>query len=182
VLKLVSEEVAHRSEIGAVATGLRGANEVRGAYARIWDNVRAHLDREPSGAILVQEQVDGGVELIAGVNIDPQLGPFVLAGIGGVHAEVLMDAALRPAPVDRAGALAMLEELKGAALLRGVRGAPAADAEAVADAIAALSRFAVAHADKLEAIDINPLIALPRGRGVRAVDALVVRRAPSDAA
>jgi acetate---CoA ligase (ADP-forming) len=176
VLKLVSDEVAHRSEIGAVATDLRGGDDVTRAYARIWDNARAHLGHEPSGAILVQEQVEGGVELIAGVNVDPQLGPFVLAGIGGVHAEVLQDAALRPAPVDRAGALAMLGELKGAALLHGVRGAPAADVEAAADAISALSRFAAAHADKLEAIDINPLIALPRGRGVRAVDALVVRR------
>ena len=124
----------------------------------------------------MQEQVEGGVELILGVEVDPQFGPFVLVGLGGVLAELLQDVALRPAPVDETEAHAMLGELRGAALLRGYRGAPPVDVDAVAGAVSALSRFAAAHASELEAIDVNPLLALPQGRGVRAVDVLVVRR------
>jgi hypothetical protein len=116
------------------------------------------------------------VELIAGIDVDPQHGPFVLAGLGGVQAELLRDVTLRPAPVDVEAALEMLGSLKGAALLHGFRGAPPADVDAAARALSALSRFAAAHADRLDAIDVNPLIVLPLGRGVRAVDSLLVAR------
>jgi acetyltransferase len=180
VLKIDSPEIAHRSEIGGVITGLRTAESVGVAFDRVWENGRAHLGREPAGDVLVQEQIEGGVELIAGINVDPQLGPFVVAGLGGVQAELLRDVALRPAPVTVDGAIEMLSSLRGAPLLQGFRGAPPADVDAAARALSALSRFAAAHAERLEAIDVNPLIVLPQGRGVRAVDALLIPRAGGD--
>jgi acyl-CoA synthetase (NDP forming) len=177
VLKVESHRLPHRSDIGGVALGLRSAAEVERAFASIWDRAQAFLCGGAPDGMLIQEQVEGGVELIVGAKVDAQLGPFVLVGLGGVHAEVMKDVVLRPAPVAPDEALAMLDELRGAPLLHGHRGAPAVDLDAVAEAVSSLSRFAARHAGVLDAIDLNPLIALPRGRGVRAVDVLVVRRA-----
>jgi acetyltransferase len=176
VLKVESDRIPHRSDIGGVVLGLRSAGEVERAFASIWDSARTFLRGDAPDGVLVQEQVEGGVELILGAKVDAQLGPFVLVGLGGVYAEVLKDVSLRPAPVAPDEALVMLAELRGAALLHGHRGAPSSDVNAVAEAVSGLSRFAARHADELDAIDLNPLIALPRGQGVRAVDVLVVRR------
>jgi acyl-CoA synthetase (NDP forming) len=174
VLKVEDARILHRSDIGGVAVGLRTAREVENAYASIEARARAVLGGEGPAAMLVQEQVEGGVELILGVDVDPLFGPFVLVGLGGVFTEALHDVALRPAPVDEGEAMAMLRGLRGAALLDGYRGAPAVDVDAVAKAITGLSTFAAEHVDSLAAIDINPLVVLPAGRGVRAVDVLVI--------
>lgn len=175
VLKAEDARILHRSELGAVLVGLGSAAEVEQGHRTIEDRVRATLGSGPE-AMLVQEQVEGGVELILGVTVDPLLGPFVLVGLGGVLAEAIKDVSLRPAPVDRDQALVMLRELRGRTLLDGYRGAPPADVGAVADAIVSLSRYGASRAEELEAIDVNPLVALPEGRGVRALDLLVVRR------
>jgi acetyl-CoA synthetase len=114
----------------------------------------------------------GGVELVVGVKRDPQVGPVLLVGMGGVLVEVLRDTALALCPVGKAEARRMLEGLKGFRLLQGYRGAPAADLDAACDAIARISEFAADHADRVEEIDVNPLLARPDG--AVALDALIV--------
>ena len=117
-----------------------------------------------------------GIEVILGVTRDPIFGPMLMVGLGGIHVEVLRDVAFSPVPVGREEALALLGELKGAALLDGVRGAPPADRAALAELIAALSRFAADHAELIEEIDLNPVIVHPEGQGLTVVDALIVKR------
>jgi acetyltransferase len=121
--------------------------------------------------LLVQPMAPPGAELIAGIQRDPQFGPVVIVGLGGILAEVLDDISLRLAPVSTEEALAMLVELRGAAVLDGVRGGPAVDREAVAALLVTLGRLAVARPDVRE-VDLNPVIA--GARGALAVDALVV--------
>ncbi|MCI0430553.1 MAG: acetate--CoA ligase family protein, partial [Rhodospirillales bacterium] len=103
-------------------------------------------------------------------------GPVIMFGLGGVFVEVLKDVALRPAPIDRHDALAMIAEIKGRAILEGARGQQPSDIDALADALVNLSQFAAAHADDVESIDINPFLVLPRGHGAHALDALIVSR------
>jgi acetyltransferase len=120
--------------------------------------------------------VPGGVEVIVGVSYDDQLGPVLLFGSGGVLVEVYHDVALRHCPVTRSEALAMVSQVKGARLLQGFRGRPAADMEALADTLVRVSHLAVNLEGTLAELDINPLMVLPAGQGVKAVDALAVFR------
>ena len=124
----------------------------------------------------VQEMVRDGVEVIIGVTCDPQLGPVLLFGSGGVLVEVYNDVSLRRCPITRAEAEAMITQVKGARLLRGFRGRPAADLTALADSLVRVSHLAMHMEGHLAELDINPLMVLPRGQGVKAVDALVVLR------
>jgi acetyltransferase len=126
--------------------------------------------------VSVQEMVQGGVEVIVGVSCDPQLGPVLLFGSGGVMVEVYNDVALRRCPITRSEAQAMIAEVKGARLLQGFRGRPAADLEALADTLVRVSHLAMHIEGHLAELDINPLMVLPSGQGVKAVDALVVFR------
>ncbi|MBV9201629.1 MAG: acetate--CoA ligase family protein [Alphaproteobacteria bacterium] len=124
----------------------------------------------------VQEMVGDGVEVIIGVNCDPQLGPVLLFGSGGVMVEVYNDVALRRCPITRSEAQAMIAQVKGARLLRGFRGRPAADLAALADTLVRVSHLAMHVEGYLADLDINPLIVLPRAQGVKAVDAFAVFR------
>ena len=126
--------------------------------------------------ILIQEMVNDGIELIVGMHRDRQFGPVILVGLGGVLAELLNDVSLRLCPVDSDDVEDMLSELKGARLLRGFRGGVARDLKAVGDALVRLSELAGDFLDEIESIDINPLAVFAEGRGVKAVDALVVLR------
>jgi len=116
------------------------------------------------------------VEIIAGLVIDEQFGPFVLVGTGGVTAELLDDTALRPAPVAAEEVREMVLSLRCSPLLTGFRGAPPADLDALCEAISRLSRLGADHADRLNELDLNPILVRPRGKGVVAVDALVVAK------
>ena len=118
--------------------------------------------------------VSGGVEVIVGISYDAQLGPMLLFGSGGVMVEVYNDVAQRHCPISRAEALDMVAEVKGAKLLRGFRGQPPADINALADTLVRVSHLAVHLEGQLAELDINPLMVLPAGQGVKAVDALVV--------
>ena len=122
----------------------------------------------------MQEMVAGGVETIVGVSYDAQLGPILLFGTGGVMVEVYNDVALRLCPITWDDALEMIEEVKGARLLRGFRGAPPADVDALADVLVSVSQMAAQLEGSLGELDINPLMVLPAGQGVKAADALVV--------
>lgn len=171
VLKVLSADIAHKSEAGGVMLGLQDADAVANGYDVMMARVR---QREPKARLegaLVARMITGGVETVIGVKRDPVFGPVVMFGLGGVYVEVLKDVTLRLAPVDRADALEMIRGIKGFALLAGARGRPAVDLDALADAIVALSRFGAAHPNVASA-EINPFIALPEG-GV-AVDALIL--------
>ena len=175
-VKIISSRIAHKTEIGGVALGLRSAAEVRAAAGEVLSRGRRALNGADPDGLLVQEQVTGGVEVIAGLKIDEDFGPFVLLGMGGTTAELLRDISLRPAPVTPDEVLPMIDELRGAALLRGFRGAPPADTAALADAVSRLSQLGWDHAGELAEADLNPIAVLPAGRGVRVLDALFVRR------
>ena len=128
----------------------------------------------------MQAMAPPGREVILGVTRDANFGPMLMVGLGGIHVEVLRDVAFAPVPLEPDRALALLDELKGAALLEGVRGAPPADRAALAQLIAILSRFAADHADLIEEVDLNPVIVYPKGQGLAVVDALIIKRGPEE--
>jgi acetyltransferase len=172
-LKLDAEGLAHKSDVGAVRLNLADGAAVRSAAEELL-TLGANLTKAGKATVrglLVEPMAPPGLELIAGITRDPQFGPIVLVGIGGVLAEVLDDVSLRLAPVSANEALAMLAELRGARLLDVTRGRPAIDRDAVAAILVALGALAVARPD-IRAIDLNPVIAGPDGSV--AVDALVV--------
>ncbi|WP_295547188.1 acetate--CoA ligase family protein [uncultured Pseudacidovorax sp.] len=179
-LKVVSADLPHKTEAGGVMLGLQGADEVRQAYRDLQARVaQRRPDAKREGA-LVARMVQGGTECIAGVRQDPVFGPVLLVGLGGIHAEVLRDVAVRVLPVDRAEALAMVRELRAFAVLDGARGRPPADLDSLVDTLCALADLALRAGDSLESAEINPLIARSRTEGgCVAVDALVVGRAPA---
>ncbi|MES2786292.1 MAG: acetate--CoA ligase family protein [Pseudomonadota bacterium] len=176
VMKIVSPDIQHKSEIGGVLLNLTSFEEVRSGYATLIDRAQTHAPHARITGVLLAQQVKGGVETILGVSRDPVFGPVVMFGLGGVFVEVLKDVAFRRAPFGPSEARRMIREVKGYAMLQGVRGAPAADEEALVQAITQLSAFAAAQGDALESIDINPFIVLPRGQGALAVDALIETR------
>jgi len=158
-------DIEHKTEAGAVKLDLRDEAALRAACGAM---------TAAKKGFLVQSMLKGGVELVVGIKRDPQCGPVLLVGLGGVLVEILRDTALALAPVGRTHARRMLESLKGYKLLQGYRGAPAADLDSVCDAIARISEFAADYADEIEEIDVNPLLARPDG--VVALDALIVLR------
>jgi acetate---CoA ligase (ADP-forming) len=174
VLKIASRDIPHKTEAGGVRVRLRNADEVRTAFGEIMSSARNYAPNAVLDGVLVQEMVSDGVEVIVGVKSDAQLGPMLLFGSGGVHVEVYDDVVLRHCPIDVSGALEMISHTKGVKLLAGHRGKPPADIDALADALVRVSHFAVAVAEPLAELDLNPLIVLPRGQGVKAVDALLV--------
>jgi acetate---CoA ligase (ADP-forming) len=172
VMKAVSEKLAHKSDAGAVALHLASDGAVRSAYGRIAENVRrAGVDLD---AMLVCQQVSGGLELVLGLNRDREMGLVVMAGSGGVLLELIKDVAFAAPPITREKARAMIERTHAARLMRGYRGALALDADAVVDALMVLGRVAEDLADVVQSIDINPFVVLPRGGF--ALDALFVAR------
>jgi acetate---CoA ligase (ADP-forming) len=172
VVKLAADGISHKSDIGGVRAGLRDPAAVRDAYA---DVVRAGLEAggQVRGA-LVQTQRAGGIELLVGVVTDPVWGQVLALGLGGIWVEILRDTALRVLPVDRGEILGALRSLRGARLFDGARGTEKADLDAVADVIAAVAALAGRAGDRLEALEINPL--LVRGSQVEALDALITWR------
>ena len=172
VVKLAADGIEHKSDIGGVKIGLGRAAEVRAAYADVVAAGRA-AGADVQGA-LVQPQRAGGIELLVGVVTDPAWGQVLAVGLGGVWVEILADTALSVLPVDRAGVLQALRSLRGARLFDGPRGTAKADLDAVADAITAVADLALRLGDRLEALEINPL--LVRGSQVEALDTLITWR------
>ncbi|GAA0572619.1 acetate--CoA ligase family protein [Craurococcus roseus] len=171
VLKLDSPDIAHKTEVGGVKLNLADADAVRGAFDAIAASARRHAPGARVDGVLVQRMARKGVELILGCKRDPQFGPMVLVGTGGVMAELFRDVALDLAPVTPERAEAMLRGLKGFPLLDGFRGAEKADVRAVAAAVAAFSALVAAAGERIAEAEINPLIAGPWG--CLAVDGLV---------
>jgi len=175
-LKLVSPDIAHKTEIGGVLLDLKTRAAVRRGFATLMARAAKRAPQAAIDGVLVAPMLSGHIETIIGVKRDPLFGPVVMFGLGGIHVEVLKDATFRLPPFDEAEARRMIAEIRGHALLEGARGNRPADIEALARALAAVSRFATAAGEALESLDINPFAVLPKGRGAMALDALIVSR------
>ena len=172
-LKVQSAGIPHKTEAGGVRIGLADADAVGKAYDDILASARAYAPQAKIDGVLVQAMVQGGVEIILGVKNDPLFGPAIMFGLGGIFAEVMKDVTFRLAPVSRFEAMEMIREVRAFPLLDGARGKPKCDVDAVADAIVRLSALAIDLQEVVGEIDINPLFALPAGKGVIAGDALI---------
>jgi len=172
VLKADVTGVPHKTEAGLVKLGLDNEAAVRAAYDEVTSNA-ANAGAGMNG-VLVQEMVSNAVEVIVGVSYDSQLGATILFGSGGVMVEVYNDVSLRLCPIDESDALQMIAEVKGARLLEGFRGQPAADIAALADTLVRVSQLGAQLEGSLAELDINPLMVLPTGQGVRAADAVAI--------
>lgn len=173
-MKLVSADIPHKSEIGGVLLNVADEAAARGAYDSLIERATmAQPDAKVDG-VVVAPMISGGVETILGVKRDPVFGPVVLFGLGGIFVELLGDVTQRLAPFGVEEAHEMMREVKGFPLLDGARGAEPSDVDALAQALSRLSVFADENADRIESIDINPFLVLPKGQGALAVDALIV--------
>ena len=175
-LKVQSPDILHKTEAGAVALGVSGEPAVRDAYRTVMARAQAAHPGAQIDGVLVQAMAPRGIEMILGVTRDPGFGPMLMVGLGGIHVEVLRDVAFAPVPLGPDEALDLLGQLRGAAILDGVRGAKPSDKRALAELMAALSRFAADHADTIAEIDLNPVIVHAEGDGLTVVDALIVKR------
>jgi succinyl-CoA synthetase beta subunit len=172
VVKGLADGVAHKSELGLVALGLVSAEAARSAAERM----ARRSDGLALRGFLVEKMADRGVEVVMGIKRDPQFGPVLMFGLGGIAVELFRDVAFGRCPLSPEGAQALIGLTRAAALLRGYRGQPRADEKALVHAMVRLSQFAAKHAEFLDEMDVNPLIVLPEGQGVVAVDAVMMRR------
>lgn len=171
-LKVQSPQIPHKTAAGAVMLGVQGAE----AIARAYEDVLAAARRVPGAdirGVLVQAMAPAGVEMLVGIHRDATFGPMLTVALGGIHAESFQDAALAPVPVSRDDAKKLLATLRGKALFKD------ADTEALIGFMVALSHFAAEQGERIDALDLNPLILHPAGHGASAVDALIVKRQDS---
>ncbi len=173
VLKVLSADVAHKSDIGGVAIDLRSEADVRAAFERINKAVRSARPDARIRGILVQEMVCGGTEFFIGGRVHPELGPLVTFGTGGLNVELERDAVLAEAPLSENEANQLMRHARAAQRLKEFRGRPAGDMPALVDALVAVSQLLSDQAEQLAELDVNPVIVLPHGKGVIAVDALI---------
>lgn len=172
VLKGEHPDIMHKSDAGLVFLNLRSDDEVREAFRKAMHRLeRAGAD---GGKVLVQQMIDASTELIVGMKTDPEFGPVILLGLGGIFVELLKDVSMRAAPFGRDEALQMIGELRGKAVLEGMRGQSPIDKDELADLLVALGRFAHLGRDRLAEIDINPLVLDRRTGRLCALDALIV--------
>lgn len=172
VLKLVAEGVTHKTDVGGVALNIQNDDELRSRYSSMIDRAKKAMPAGAVKGVLVQQQIQSGVELILGVVRDPQFGPLVMAGSGGTEVELKKDVAFELSPLTPSQANAMLDRTTVGRILAGFRGKPAADREAVVDVLVRLAQLASDHAEIAE-MEMNPLIVLENGKGAIAVDARV---------
>lgn len=173
VIKAQARALTHKSDAGGVLVNLRDEAALRDGWTRLHENLARAAPYLALEGVLVEEMAPSGLELVVGARRDPDWGPVLLVGLGGVWIEVLKDSRLMPADISHARALAEIRKLKAAPLLGAFRGQPARDLDAVADAVLALGALMRANPEITE-IDINPLVVLAEGQGVIALDALIV--------
>lgn len=176
VMKVESADILHKSDVGGVKLNVCGPEAAEKAYEEIMESVTAKRPDAHINGILTVPMLDAGVEIIIGVNNDPQFGPMIMVGMGGVFVEVFKDVALYPAPLKEEEALEMLKSLKSFKLLNGYRGTEKCDIKALCQTIVAISNYAQDNKDVLKELDINPLFVYPEGKGVGVADALIVKR------
>ncbi|MEV4336435.1 acetate--CoA ligase family protein [Streptomyces sp. NPDC049590] len=178
VLKIVSPDILHKTEAGGVVVGVEGAERVRAAFHEIVGNARAHDAGARIEGVLVQELLPAGQEVIVGAVTDPAFGKVVAFGLGGVLVEVLKDVTFRLAPVGADEALSMLDSIRAAEILRGVRGRAGVDRRAVAEQIRRVSEL-VADFPGIAEVDLNPVIATPRGAVAADIRIILAERPPA---
>jgi len=172
-LKINGADISHKTEIGGVELNVDPQDAAR-VFDELEARVKKHAPHAHPEGVIISPMVEGGIEMILGVIIDPVFGPAVMFGLGGIFVEVFQDVVFRLAPFDQSEAMKMIAEIKGIKLLQGVRGTPPSDIPALAEALVALSQFAAIHGDQLDSIDLNPFVVLPQGQGAIALDCLVV--------
>jgi len=178
VLKVASADISHKTEVGGVSIGLTDASTLRAAWDRMERAVRSGAPRARIDGYEVEAQVPGGKEVLVGFQRDPNFGPIVVFGMGGIYVEELRDVTFRLAPMRPVSARRMVESVRGYPLLKGARGEPPSDIEALAEVIERVSQLAIERPEVAE-LDLNPMIVRPVGLGVVAVDARVILGAPS---
>lgn len=169
VMKIASPDILHKTDIGGVKLNLTSAAEVRDAFDLIMYRAVRHMPDANIWGCQIQQMVKGGRETIIGVNRDPQFGPLLMFGLGGVYVEAFKDVTFRVAPIDRREAKEMISEIRSYALLRGVRGEPPADIDGIVDTLLRVSQLVTDFPEIVE-LDINPLLAFPAGQGVLGLD------------
>jgi acetate---CoA ligase (ADP-forming) len=174
VLKIASPDILHKTDVGGVKVGLQNQTDVRDAFELMVYRAQRYVPEAHIWGCLVQEMVpSGGLEVLVGMNRDPQFGPLVTFGLGGIYVETLKDVTFRVAPFSRLDAEEMLSEIRAHALLDGVRGQPEVDKDAIVDTLLRIGQLVQDFPDIVE-LDINPLVVYPRGQGAIALDMRVV--------
>ncbi len=171
-LKIDSPDILHKSDCGGVMLNLQSAKDVRSAYTEVMKLVKSSHPHARIDGVVISSMATRGLELILGMHRDPQFGPVVIFGLGGITVELFRDVSLRMLPIDRAEALQMIGEIKAAALLKGYRGQQKIDVEAIADGLLKLAQIAEEHEDIVE-IDLNPIFAY--SEGIVVVDARIIK-------
>ena len=171
VLKIVSPDIIHKSDIGGVMLNLREAKEARNAYKQILSNVKKHNAKARIVGILVEEMAPASTEVIVGSTKDPQFGPALMFGLGGVFVEVLKDVTFRIAPISEGEACELIEGVRAYPLLKGYRGSPPADINAIVEILLATSRLVMEHSEIRE-LDLNPIVVYEKG--AKTVDARMI--------
>ena len=174
-MKIDSPDITHKTEAGGVRLNIAGPDEALEAFDAIMASCRAYKPEARLQGVLIQRMLPPGTEMLIGVTVDPEFGPMVMVGMGGVFVEIFRDVALYPAPLGIQEARAMLESLRAYRLLEGYRGEKRRDIDALCRLIVQVSDYAAAHADTLRELDLNPVFVYEEGQGVAVIDALVVR-------
>lgn len=174
VVKVMSPKILHKTEAGVLAIGIRDEAELRKAYRNIYAKALAVVNKDDILGVSVQEMAPPGTEAIIGVKNDPQFGPTVMFGLGGIFVEALKDVTFKVAPLTEADAAAMLDEIKGKKIFEGFRGYPAIDRQKLIEVILNVSRFALELQDQVAEIDLNPILLYPDN--VKVVDALIIKK------
>ena len=177
-LKIQSEDILHKVDVGGVQLGVQTEEEARSAYDAIISSVRSHVPQAAIQGVYITRQILRGEEVILGMKRDPSFGPVILFGLGGTFVEVFRDIQFRVAPLSRTEALEMVQQTKAYKLLAGTRGRPPKDLEGIVDALQRLSQLALGHPEIRE-LDINPLIVLDEGKGCFVADVKVFLAEPS---
>jgi acetyl-CoA synthetase (ADP-forming) len=171
VLKIVSPDITHKSDVGGVALNLKDKEDVQNAYDRILANVKKQCAEAKIVGMLIQEMAPPSTEVIVGAIKDPQFGPAVMFGLGGIFVEVLKDVTFRVAPIAKDEAYEMISEVKAYPLLKGYRNTPPADVGAIAEILLNTSRLVMDH-QEIKELDLNPIIVYEKG--AKTVDARII--------
>jgi acetyltransferase len=169
VIKIVSPDILHKSEAGGIRLNLGDGQAVKTAYEQLLGDVGRRLPQARLEGALVEAMAPKGQEVIVGMKRDPNFGPLLMFGLGGIYVELFSDVAFRVAPVSRSEALAMIHQTRAGRLLTGFRGQPQADLEAVVDVILRLGQLALDFPE-VDEVEVNPLLVFERGRGALALD------------
>ena len=171
VLKIVSPDISHKTDVGGVKVGIKDAEGVKAAYEEIMKNVNIKKPDARIEGILVEEMATPSTEVIVGGLRDPQFGPAVMFGLGGIFVEVYKDVSFRIAPLEEYDAIDMIHEIKGSKILKGFRNTESLDITSVAQTILKVSNMMVS-VEEIKEIDLNPVLVYPKG--VKAVDARII--------